>query len=174
MDEKKIVYVDMDGVIAQFPRSLEEVHPSIRQECKEWCDKTGEHYSDFEGLFATLEPVEGTHKAISKLIGHGYTVFILSTGPWANTSSGSDKRRWLEKHFSSIPSPSGDPPVFPKKHLMLTHRKDLNRGAYLVDDRVKNGAKEFGEREGQEWIHFGSDKFPDWESVLGYLLKQEI
>ena len=57
---------------------------------------------------------------------------------------------------------------------MLTHRKDLNRGAYLVDDREKNGAKEFGEREGQEWIHFGSDKFPDWESVLGYLLKQEI
>ena len=39
-------------------------------------------------------------------------------------------------------------------------------GDYLVDDRAKNGAGEFK----GEWIQFGSQKFPDWESILKYLL----
>jgi len=39
----------------------------------------------------------------------------------------------------------------------------------LIDDRHKNGAEGFGEYEGQEWIHFGSEEFPDWETVLTYL-----
>jgi hypothetical protein len=39
-------------------------------------------------------------------------------------------------------------------------------GDYLIDDRTKNGAGEFK----GELIHFGTDKFPDWDSVLEYLL----
>ena len=56
-------------------------------------------------------------------------------------------------------------------HLIgiLSHRKDLNRGALLIDDRPNNGAKEFGEIEGQRWIHFGSEAFPDWHAVLAEL-----
>ena len=38
-------------------------------------------------------------------------------------------------------------------------------GDYLIDDRRFNGASEF---QG-EWIHFGSEKYPDWKSVLQYL-----
>ena len=42
----------------------------------------------------------------------------------------------------------------------------MNKGHYLIDDREKNGAKEF---EG-ELIQFGSEKFIDWDTVLKYLL----
>ena len=52
------------------------------------------------------------------------------------------------------------------KRLIIAHHKNLLRGDYLIDDREKNGAKEF---EG-ELILFGSEKFPDWRSVLKYLL----
>ena len=38
-------------------------------------------------------------------------------------------------------------------------------GDYLIDDRRFNGASEFT----GEWIHFGSEKFPNWNSVLKYL-----
>jgi hypothetical protein len=38
-------------------------------------------------------------------------------------------------------------------------------GDYLIDDRRFNGASEFK----GEWIHFGSDSFPKWRSVLEYL-----
>ena len=51
------------------------------------------------------------------------------------------------------------------KRLIISHRKDLLKGDYLVDDRGKNGTTEF---EG-EWIEFGSKRFPDWNAVLNYL-----
>jgi hypothetical protein len=37
-------------------------------------------------------------------------------------------------------------------------------GDYLIDDRSYNGASEFK----GEWIHFGSEKFPNWERVIDY------
>ena len=53
------------------------------------------------------------------------------------------------------------------KRLILSHNKHLNKGDYLVDDRDKNGANKFD----GELIRFGSDVFPDWNSVLRHLLK---
>ncbi len=50
-----------------------------------------------------------------------------------------------------------------RKKLILTHRKDLNIGDFLVDDRTKNGAGEFM----GEFIQFGTDKFPDWAACKG-------
>ena len=52
------------------------------------------------------------------------------------------------------------------KRLILSQPKHLNLGDYLIDDRKVNGAVEF---QG-EHIHFGQEKFPDWKSVLDYLL----
>ena len=40
-----------------------------------------------------------------------------------------------------------------RKKIILTHRKDLVSGDYLIDDRSKNGASEFCD----EWIQFGSE-----------------
>ena len=151
-----IAYVDMDGVLVDFPYDIEDVHESIREECKNWCARTKNHHSDFNGLFATLPPVLGGADALGRLEAGGYTVYLLSTAPWSNHSSLSDKRRWVEEYL----------PNLPEKRLILSHRKDLNRGSLLIDDRPNNGAKEFGDIEGQRWIHFGSDAFPDWDSVL--------
>lgn len=51
------------------------------------------------------------------------------------------------------------------KRLILTHHKDLNRGDFLIDDRTRHGADRFA----GEHIHLGSDRFPDWPSVMEYL-----
>jgi 5'(3')-deoxyribonucleotidase len=55
------------------------------------------------------------------------------------------------------------------KRLIISHHKNLNNGDYLIDDREKNGAKEFA----GELIQFGSEKFPDWNSVTDYLLNRK-
>lgn len=43
------------------------------------------------------------------------------------------------------------------KRMVITHRKDMYQGDYLIDDRSKNGTSEFD----GEWIEFGSEKYPD-------------
>jgi len=43
---------------------------------------------------------------------------------------------------------------------------NLNRGDFLIDDRLANGTDKF---EG-EHLHFGTEKFPTWEEVLSHLL----
>jgi 5'(3')-deoxyribonucleotidase len=85
-----------------------------------------------------------------------YDVYFLSTPMDALFQSYTDKRIWLERYFGSLA----------EKRLILTHRKDLAIGDYLVDDTTRNGAGNFT----GEHIHFGTGDFPDWEAILQYLL----
>ena len=75
---------------------------------------------------------------------------------WNVPDSYKGKRIWLSKYFGELAT----------KKLILTHRKDLALGDILVDDRIKNGVENFK----GEHIHFGNDKFPNWKSVLEYLI----
>ena len=104
-----------------------------------------------------MNPIDGAISSVTKLLtSPKYEVYFLSTAPWNNPSAWTDKRLWVEEHFGETIN----------RRLILTHRKDLLNGDILIDDRPNNGAKDF---KGQ-WIHFGTEKFPDWPSVLNYLL----
>ena len=80
----------------------------------------------------------------------------MSTAPWGNPTAWSDKLEWVKKHLGEVA----------KKRLILSHNKQLNKGDYLIDDRSRNGADKFD----GEHIQFGKDPFPNWDSVLEYLL----
>lgn len=147
----KRLFFDMDGVLADFDSGLAKVDENIKKEYEG-------HYDRIPGLFSLMSPTEGAVKAVKILAKH-YDVFILSTAPWRNPSAWSDKRLWVSKYFHGI---------FYKK-IIITHRKDLVMGDYLIDDRDRNGASEFSGK----WIQFGSDEFPDWNSVISYLSKTD-
>jgi len=116
-----------------------------------------EHPDKIPNIFRDLSPITGAIKAVNLLLESPlYEVFILSTAPWNNPSAWTDKRLWLEDKFGDSIN----------RRLILTHRKDLVKGDILIDDRPNNGAKDF---EG-EWIHFGTENFPDWSSVIKHLL----
>jgi len=141
---KKILYFDMDGVLADFQAYVDAIDPD-----------DGVEVDEIEGLFAHLQPITGAVNAFNKLIEH-FDCYILSTAPWGNPSAWTDKRLWVERHLGEAA----------KKRLILSHNKNLNMGDYLIDDRTANGAGQFiGEH-----IHFGTDQFPDWDAVLQYLL----
>ena len=55
---------------------------------------------------------------------------------------------------------------YAEKRLIFSHHKNLNKGDFLIDDRTKRGAKDFG----GEHIHFGKEPFLKWDDVLEYLL----
>jgi len=84
-----------------------------------------------------------------------FDTYILSTAPWANHSAWSDKLVWVKQHLGTEA----------EKRLILSHHKNLNRGDFIIDDRLKHGVDVF---QGKH-IHFGSDRFPDWGAVMAYL-----
>jgi len=141
---EKILYFDMDGVLADFQGYVAQNPPDPDVEVDE-----------IDGLFAQLEPIEGAIDAFNILFEH-FDCYILSTAPWGNVSAWSDKREWVERYLGEAA----------KKRLILSHNKHLNMGDYLIDDRTANGAGQFT----GEHIHFGTDQFPDWDAVLQYLL----
>ena len=155
--DKKRLYFDMDNVLVDFKSGLDQESDEVKARYAD--DGTGKpHYDDIPGIFSKMHPMPGAIEAVHKLA-EKYDVYILSTAPWNNPSAWSDKLEWVKEYF-------GD--VFYKR-IILSHHKELNRGDYLIDDNEKNGANKF---EG-EWIHFGSERFPDWDAVLKYLLGEE-
>ena len=159
--KKKIIYIDMDGVIVDFGRAIEEwfeTHPHLEERYKTFPDH-------IQGLFRIAPPIEGAISAIKKLHESGkYELFIATSAPWGNPQSNTDKRFWIEDYFGDL---------FHKK-MFITHRKDLLMGDYLIDDRVKNGAGEFsGEllRFGLDWENnYTPNEYPTWDSILTKLL----
>ena len=144
---KEIVYIDMDGVIVDFESGIRALSPEERD-----CYKN--RYAQCPSIFSKMKPIEGALDAVAKLH-EKYDVFILSSPSWGNASAWTDKYNWIVTHLP-----------FLERRLILSSQKHLNRGHYLIDDRLANGVDRF---EGVH-IHFGTSDYPNWEKVLNYLL----
>lgn len=145
---KKVLYIDMDNVLVDF---MSGVNASDARICRRYEGQ----YDEIPGVFALMQPLNGAVEAYHRLRTR-FDTYIASTAPWENPSAWSDKRDWVERHL-------GRPA---RKRLILTHHKNLLRGDFIVDDRTKRGVDRFD----GEHVHFGSRTFPDWKSVVEYLL----
>jgi len=155
--EKKILYLDMDGVVADFESLITEMLPDLHTNLAEYPTEQHKHdmlekmVAGYEGCFYNLPLIPGAKEAVEKLFTM-YDVYFLSTPMWIAPHSFTGKRLWIEKHFGEAA----------KKRLILTHRKDLAIGDILVDDRLAHGAGDFRGLH----IHFGQGGFSNWENVL--------
>ena len=143
----KIVYVDMDGVLVDFESGIKLLSD---KELVLFENK----FDEVPGIFSRMKPIDGALEAFEKLNKH-FDVYILSTAPWENPTALNDKLAWIKQNIGDLV----------KKRVIFSHNKHLNMGDYLIDDRLANGAGDF---KGTH-IHFGTEQFPNWESVLYYL-----
>ena len=157
MSDKKILYIDMDGVIVDFESAFERLDPAVLEKYKDNEDQ-------IPGLFKLMTPMPGAIEAVTEL-STIFDTYVLSTVPWHNISGASQKIEWIQNHFGA----EKGSPLW--KRIILSHHKHLNRGDFLIDDRPdRNGAGEFAEANAAgQLIHFGGADFPDWDAVLGYL-----
>lgn len=146
--KKKILYVDMDNVLVDFQSGIDQYSKHIIDKYENKCD-------EIPGIFGKMKPMKDAIKSYEKL-SKSFDTYILSTSPWENETALVDKLRWVKKYLGEVAY----------KRLILTHHKNLNKGDFLIDDRDKNGVKEFK----GEHLHFGLGKrFPDWDSIIEYL-----
>jgi 5'(3')-deoxyribonucleotidase len=158
--KKKVVWIDMDGVLVDFSKQVEIVlnrSPHLREEYKD-------RYDHIPGVFRNAPPIEGAIEAVKKLAESGnYELYIATAAPWGNPMSAMDKRFWIEEHFGDL---------FRKK-MVVSHLKNMLIGDYLIDDRTANGAGEFkGEllRFGWSYETETFNEYPTWDSILKKLL----
>lgn len=159
-ETKEILLIDMDGVIVDLQREINMWflrNPDKFSQYKDSPDK-------IPGIFRNPQPIKGSIEAIKKLHESGkYEMVIATTSPWDVPEANTDKRYWIERYFKGIFT----------KNMIITHRKDLLIGKYLIDDRLTNGASEFK----GTLLRFGIDyetgkwnKYVTWSKILKKLL----
>jgi 5'-nucleotidase len=160
MIDKKIVYIDMDGVLVDLAKEIDIWfinHPKLVLKYNDCPDH-------IPGIFRTPPPYEGAIEAVKELALSGkYELIIATAAPWGNPDSATDKRYWIEKYFGT----------YFHKQMIITHRKDLLIGDYLIDDRKVNGATEFkGEllSFGWDYEHRKWNEYKTWKEILEKLL----
>lgn len=152
---KELVWVDMDGVVADWePKAIMEAN-KLGVTIEEF--KKKKIYRGIEDFYLDLPLIPGAKEAILELELSGkYIINFLSAPSWGNISCFSNKRIWIEKNFGKD---------FDKR-MDLSFHKGHYLGNYLIDDRIKYGANNFiGEH-----IQFATPQYPDWNAVLNKLL----
>lgn len=152
----KILYVDMDGVLVDLNSAIDLVNI-----------KTIRHYknklAEVPGIFSLTEPMPDAIESF-RILTARFDTYILSTSTCENHAAVGDRLEWIKKYL-------GEPIC---QRLILTHYKNLNIGDYLIDTRLDHrlvsGASSTENQFIGEHIHFGSEKFPNWQFILDYLL----
>lgn len=143
---RKKVYVDMDQVLCNFIKAaIESIIETPEQKYPQsrW------------GFFLSLEEIEDSIYSFRRLQ-EKYDVWILTRPSFKNINCYSEKAQWVLDHLG----------IEELKKTIMCGDKSLVKGDYLIDDNGEHGQDVF---EG-EWIYFGSSKFPDWKSVIDYLM----
>jgi len=144
---KKILYIDMDDVLCDFTsahstRLLESPEQPYPQSQK--------------GFYENLIPIDGGIRAVTTLRNH-FDVYLLTAPSTMNPLSYTEKRLWVEAHL-------GYEMVL---RLIISPNKGLLMGDFLIDDHAEGRGQEHFQGE---LIQFTSALYPDWKSVINYLL----
>ena len=143
------IFIDMDGVIADF-ESAAEAEALVK-------GVTKLSRPDLFVNYRALGVIDGAIEAVAKL-NADHEVFIASTPPWTRPEVWGHKSEWIGEHFPYL-----------KRRIILTHRKDLLIGDILIDDSRYRGQPDF---QG-EWFWFNKNwNNRNWEACLEWIYKE--
>ena len=143
------IFIDMDGVIADF-ESAAEAEALVK-------GVTKLSRPDLFVNYRALGVIDGAIEAVAKL-NADHEVFIASTPPWTRPEVWGHKREWIGEHFPYL-----------KRKIILTHRKDLLIGDILIDDSRFRGQPDF---QG-EWYWFNKNwDNKNWKACLEWIYKE--
>lgn len=142
---KKTIYIDMDGVVANFKKGVidgQKEYPNVKYQQSRY------------GFFLDLEPIVGSIETIKWLKEH-FNVYFLTRPSIYNLNCYSEKAYWIKKHFG----------FEWLNYLIISCDKTLLIGDYLIDDSIAHGQENFN----GVLLRFGHDVFfSDWTQIRKY------
>lgn len=145
----KVIYVDMDGVLCDFISAYDRDRKLYPEQ---------KYPQSQVGFFLNLEPIKNAIESFKILEKH-FDVWILTRPSVQNPLCYTEKALWVRENLG----------IDVQRKTIMATNKSLLKGDYLIDDVLEHGQSEF---EG-EHIHFAQEKFPDWNSVVNYIMKKE-
>lgn len=144
-----VVYLDMDGVLANFSDGAGLPRGSLT------CNPPAMFRPNF---FANLAPMEGAKEAVAELMSiPSLDLYIASKHSISNIASASEKLGWIKKHF----------PILLDKVFLTCDKTHLN-GQYLIDDNKEDWKNFPG-----ELLWFDErDSIKSWKNIVTYLKEQ--
>lgn len=145
--KRSVVFVDIDGVLANFDKYAKEHASSPDEDMKR-----------HPLIYREMEPMPGAIAAVHALHEMGFDVRFVTKPPTGIPDAYAAKAEWIMKHFSH-------PENFWVRRLIITADKGIlgNPEDFLVDDRPhKANCIEFG----GNFMHFGAPVWPNWEIIL--------
>jgi len=155
---RKQIFLDCDGVLADFDRGAEKIlgSPPDAFERRHGARLFWKRLAGAEGFFENLDPL-GDAFELYEAVKHKHPVILtgMPHGTWAEPQ----KRRWAARHFPGVPV------ITTMAALKHEHR---HPGDVLVDDRDKH--RHLWEANGGVFIHHKSARTSIAElKVRGYL-----
>ena len=135
----------MDGVLCNFYKAAKKAltdNPNQRYPQSQW------------GFFLKLEEIPDSIESVKKL-SEIYDVWILTRPSFRNVNCFTEKAQWILDHLG----------YEYLERTIFSGDKSRIIGDFLIDDQNNANQDRFKGR----WIHFGSEKFPNWKSVLNHL-----
>jgi hypothetical protein len=155
MKNKPKLFFDMDNTLVNTLPVLDSALAEIGKFNVEKPDQ-------IPGIFRNLKPLPQAIESVQKLSKY-FDTYILSTAPWNNPSSWTDKIEWINEYFGN----DENSPFY--KKVVMTHQKGVARanGGILIDDRPYHGASEWDDsKNGTYWLQYGFDSHLVWNDKL--------
>lgn len=148
--KKVIVYLDMDGVLADFKKGIGRPNP-------EW--NPPEMYEPY--FFRKLPVMEGAKEAVAEMLANeNIDLYIASKPDSKNLWCATEKFQWIQEHFPDL-----------LKKMFLTCDKGHLNGDFLIDDDFRQWGHKF---KGTLLEFNENDPKESWARILGVLRALQI